>query len=188
MVSALIEATGRCIARHGLDGTSTPAVAKLAGVSVGSLYQYFRSRDELIDALIDQLAIDLTRVLDASIRGGMDRPLDELTAGSIASARELLHSNEGLYLELVRNWHRLPTHKVADVLQKHIHDIVRIYFGKHYLAIPLQDLHVKTFIVVNSTLFTVVRYLAEDQPLITEQEIAQGLNEMISGYLLPKVA
>jgi len=43
---------------------------------------------------------------------------------------------------------------------------------------------VKTFIIVNSTIFTVVRYLSGEHPLITEDDIANGLTEMITGYLL----
>ncbi|MEL0028459.1 MAG: TetR family transcriptional regulator [Perlucidibaca sp.] len=37
MVAALIEATARCITAHGLDNTTTPRIAEIACVSVGSL-------------------------------------------------------------------------------------------------------------------------------------------------------
>ena len=34
MVNTLLEATAKCIALRGLDNTSTPAIAEIAGVSV----------------------------------------------------------------------------------------------------------------------------------------------------------
>src|SRR3990167_3819191 len=117
MVETLVEATALCIARHGLDGTTTPLIADIAGVSVGSLYQYFENKEELIEALVERIAGDVTRALNAGVRAGKEMPLEDLARVAIRVALTLLHSNAGLYLELVRNWYRLPTHKVADVLQ-----------------------------------------------------------------------
>ncbi|MBR8500820.1 TetR/AcrR family transcriptional regulator, partial [Burkholderia cenocepacia] len=40
-VDAIVEAAARILERDGFDGYTTNAVAALAGVSIGSLYQYF---------------------------------------------------------------------------------------------------------------------------------------------------
>jgi AcrR family transcriptional regulator len=45
MVDALEEATARILVREGFDKASTNRIAELAGVSVGSLYQYFPSKE-----------------------------------------------------------------------------------------------------------------------------------------------
>lgn len=42
------EATMRLIARHGLEGVTMRAVAAEAGLSYGSLFHYFESKDELL--------------------------------------------------------------------------------------------------------------------------------------------
>ncbi|PWC47034.1 TetR family transcriptional regulator [Azospirillum sp. TSA6c] len=52
MVSAIIEAAARILEQEGHGGFSTNAVAKRAGVSVGSLYQYFPGKDAIIGALL----------------------------------------------------------------------------------------------------------------------------------------
>src|SRR5690606_22993838 len=51
LYDALIEATQRLLASEGLDAVTTNRVAELAGVSIGSLYQYFPSREALIAAV-----------------------------------------------------------------------------------------------------------------------------------------
>ena len=48
-VEALIEATARLIESEGLAALSTNRVAEVAGVSVGSLYQYFPNKEALIE-------------------------------------------------------------------------------------------------------------------------------------------
>ena len=51
-VKVIVEAAARILETEGLDGFSTNAVAERAGVSIGSLYQYFPRKDALIGALI----------------------------------------------------------------------------------------------------------------------------------------
>lgn len=49
---AILEAAARILESLGFAGFNTNAVAELAGVSIGSLYQYFPSKDALIAELI----------------------------------------------------------------------------------------------------------------------------------------
>jgi AcrR family transcriptional regulator len=51
-VAALLEAAAQVLERKGLEGFNTNAVARRAGVSIGSLYQYFPGKDALVLALI----------------------------------------------------------------------------------------------------------------------------------------
>ncbi len=52
--SAIIEAAAQIIGQRGLSGFTTNAVAERAGVSIGSLYQYFPNKDALMVALIER--------------------------------------------------------------------------------------------------------------------------------------
>ena len=52
LVSRLVEATAQAIREHGMDKFTTHHVAELAGVSVGSLYQYFDSPIRNSDSFI----------------------------------------------------------------------------------------------------------------------------------------
>ena len=51
-VAAILEAAARILETDGLAGYSTNAIARRAGVSVGSLYQYFPGKDAITRALI----------------------------------------------------------------------------------------------------------------------------------------
>jgi Bacterial regulatory proteins, tetR family len=53
-VDALIEATARILVREGFDRASTNRIAEVAGVSVGSLYQYYPGKEALVAAVIDR--------------------------------------------------------------------------------------------------------------------------------------
>ena len=56
-------------AEQGLQGAKMEAIAARAGVSVGTLYNYFRDRDSLLDALTDLRADSMVTNLSAAING-----------------------------------------------------------------------------------------------------------------------
>jgi AcrR family transcriptional regulator len=64
-VDAILAATARVLARRGFDGLTTNAVAEAAGVSIGSLYQYFPNKEALVAALIEShIETNNARVLE----------------------------------------------------------------------------------------------------------------------------
>jgi AcrR family transcriptional regulator len=95
-VDAILEATARVLVRRGFDGCTTNAVAAAAGVSIGSLYQYFPNKQALVAALIDRhieevnaaVLAELTRVAALPIAEAARR-LIELTIRAHAIDPEL---------------------------------------------------------------------------------------------------
>ena len=181
MVDALIEATATAIVERGLEAITTHHIAETAGVSVGSLYQYFDDKEALVEALVDKLANEIAQAL-LRLPMSQDGDLRCNVALIIQFGFGLLNSRDGLYLELVRNWHSLPTDRVMDILQQSFMDLSRVYFLKHYQNNPIQDLHVRIFIISNSVMFTMVRFIGQPQ-MMTQEEITRGLTDMVVGYL-----
>lgn len=65
-VRAIVEAAARILEEAGLAAFTTNAVAERAGVSIGSLYQYFPSKDALIGALIVRETSQLLKEWEAA--------------------------------------------------------------------------------------------------------------------------
>lgn len=51
-MDAILEAAARVLAEQGYAAATTNRVAEVAGVSIGTLYEYFRNREEVFDAVI----------------------------------------------------------------------------------------------------------------------------------------
>ena len=56
----ILKAATRILGKEGPEGLNTNLVAQVAGVSVGSLYQYFRNKDSIVQELLE-------RVLDSGV-------------------------------------------------------------------------------------------------------------------------
>jgi AcrR family transcriptional regulator len=84
-VNAVLEAAARILEKHGFEGYTTNAVAERAGVSIGSLYQYFPSKDAVTIALIDrEAAVLLAEVAAVPTEEGYEAALEHLIRSAVA--------------------------------------------------------------------------------------------------------
>jgi AcrR family transcriptional regulator len=83
-VASVLEATARVLETKGLAGLNTNAVAQRAGVSIGSLYQYFPSKDALIVALsLRERAEFVAEAMDALDQPSGRQALEHLIAVAV---------------------------------------------------------------------------------------------------------
>ena len=82
----LIAVATRLFAAHGYEGTSIEAVLTEAGVSRGSLYHHFASKEALFEAALEGVE---TRIGEATVAAvlGVDDPKDGLRVGCLAWLR-----------------------------------------------------------------------------------------------------
>ncbi|WP_415914237.1 TetR/AcrR family transcriptional regulator [Paraburkholderia sp. J67] len=84
-VEAILEAAARILEHNGFSGYTTNAIAERAGVSVGSLYQYFPNRDALTAALIERESAPLLAALEeAGTQASCEAVLLGLIRASVA--------------------------------------------------------------------------------------------------------
>jgi AcrR family transcriptional regulator len=89
MVLAILQAAAELFAELGYARTTTNKIALRAGVSVGSLYQYFPNKDSLLAALVEKHHADVHRVVGAALERLAD-PATPLEAGLRALITELV--------------------------------------------------------------------------------------------------
>lgn len=91
-VDAIVTAVERILEREGPKGLTTNRVAEIAGVSVGTLYQYFPNKEALIGALSEryiQQTFAMCRAALAAADGvPLARIIEAVGAALIAAQRE----------------------------------------------------------------------------------------------------
>jgi AcrR family transcriptional regulator len=87
---AVLTAAAHILETQGLQGFNTNAVADRAGVSIGSLYQYFPSKDAILAALIERRALAFAEQLETLTN---------------ASTGATLADDLGLLLSQAVDWH-----------------------------------------------------------------------------------
>jgi AcrR family transcriptional regulator len=187
-VEAILQAAARVLIEEGFARASTNRIAELAGVSIGSLYQYFPSKEALVSALLERHLAEAMAVVGGRIRELATAPLGP-------AVRELV----GLMIELHRHdpeLHRVfmeqvPRENGVDRLQEidaQVTALVQSYLELRKDELRVRDVALASILVVETVealthgavLFRpdllhhpgfadqltdlVVRYLAKDPP------------------------
>ena len=78
-VEAVLEAVRRVLKRHGAEVITTNRIAETAGVSIGSLYQYFPDKRAIFTALYDRHVDDVRHVIQRTMADCTSASLEDFT-------------------------------------------------------------------------------------------------------------
>jgi AcrR family transcriptional regulator len=77
-VEAISEATIQVLLSHGADRLTTTRVAQRAGVSVGTLYQYYSNKQSLLFAVLENHLTNVMATVEAACESACHKPLAEM--------------------------------------------------------------------------------------------------------------
>jgi AcrR family transcriptional regulator len=72
---AILDAAERVLEEHGIEGLSTNVVAERAGVSVGSLYQYYPNKEAVLAGVASRLDHRTSTLIQRELAAGIDEDL-----------------------------------------------------------------------------------------------------------------
>ena len=113
-VESILEAATRVLGRDSLAGFNTNRVAEVAGISVGSLYQYFPNKSALVTALIDRAHNDFTAALQQLLHQVNGQPLKRVLHAVARLAIDQQYASPVFAAALDHEEKRLP---IQDRLQ-----------------------------------------------------------------------
>ena len=182
LVADVIEAAALEIAENGLINLTTNRVAARAGISVGSLYQYFKDKDELIEAVSHMAAGRLLAELNTRMRGFGTHGMRETTHKVLVTVFEILQSDP-LHSEMLRNFDLARPGPGFATLESFMTEAMRVYLLRQQPRYPIPNLPAALFVMVNSVHYTMARYLREPMPAIAAAEIINSLTDMLTAYV-----
>ncbi|MBA2404448.1 MAG: TetR/AcrR family transcriptional regulator, partial [Bdellovibrionales bacterium] len=76
-MDSIIKATAHILEKEGFEKTSTNKIAAKAGVSIGSLYQYFPTKDSILALMMDRYMKSEIEMIDRVLKEKSSRTLEE---------------------------------------------------------------------------------------------------------------
>ncbi|HYG25812.1 MAG TPA: TetR/AcrR family transcriptional regulator [Caulobacteraceae bacterium] len=187
MVDALIEATARTIAERGWPATTTNHVASRAGVSVGSLYQYFESREDLLAALMER---ERARIL-CRLEEAMPSLSEEAPRIAIRRLLEIAFEegarDEPLFIAIDRDLQSLGAAEFADILNGYMLDALRLILSQRYAEFGPMDAPTVAFMLSNGTVMVVTRFFSQKPKGVTQERLLDELTDLYAGYFESKL-
>jgi AcrR family transcriptional regulator len=147
-VDALLEATARVLMKEGYDRASTNKIAAVAGVSIGSLYQYFPSKEALVVAVIDRHTQQISQVMRNAVVKVAARPIEVAAREFVSVAIDAHRVNPKLHGVLAEQIPRIGRLENVEAIGREAYALVRGYLEAHRDEIDVADPDVAAFVCV----------------------------------------
>lgn len=96
-VDAILDAVVRLLKRKGHKAITTNRIAEVAGVSIGSVYQYFPNKHAIFIALHERHVSEIDRMIHSKLTQHAASPLDVLVRAIVDGMIEAHAPDPGLY-------------------------------------------------------------------------------------------
>jgi AcrR family transcriptional regulator len=149
-VSALLEATARILVKEGFDKASTNRIAEVAGVSVGSLYQYFPCKEALVAALIDRHNEEVMRIVQGELAEAATLPMEQAVRKLVAVAVKAHRIDPKLHRVLAEQIPRVGRLENVATFNQQNYALFAAYLERHRDEIRPLDLGLAAFVCVTS--------------------------------------
>ena len=147
-VDVILKATARILIAEGYDRASTNKVAARAGVSIGSLYQYFPSKEALVAALLERHLEEMGQVLRAACPRLAAAPIEQ-AAEEVVRLMVAAHSvDPALHRVFVEQVPRIGQLERIQGFEEEMTGLVRAYLEPRRDKLVVEDLDMAAFIVV----------------------------------------
>jgi len=184
-VRQIVEAAARVFEEHGYAGANTNRIAERAGVSIGSLYQYFPNKESILAVLLEQHTQEVANAVEAIRRHVAEEPHDlvGVLEHFVEDMVELHSKNPRLQHVLLDEAPRPPHLKARlQELEQAAVESTEILLRANP-QVRVEDHRTAAYLAVQSIETLVHRFVVEPPDEVSRERFAAELVEMLVRYL-----
>lgn len=182
-VDAILGATAHILSREGLDRATTNAVAARAGVSIGSLYQYFPDKEALVRALNERHTREILLLLQARFDEIREAPIPDAVEAIVRAMVEVHRHDPDLHRVLVQVTPAVGGREETRRLEAAAAGMLVAFFKARAAELRPLDFELSAFLLVQSVEALTHAAVLEHPDLLKEDRFVQETTRMIVGYL-----
>ena len=184
-VREIVEAAARVFEERGYAGANTNRIAERAGVSIGSLYQYFPNKESILAVLLEQHTQEVANAVEAIRRHVAEEPHDlvGVLEHFVEDMVELHSKNPRLQHVLLDEAPRPPHLKARlQELEQAAVESTEILLRANP-QVRVEDHRTAAYLAVQSIETLVHRFVVEPPDEVSRERFAAELVEMLVRYL-----
>ncbi|UOX90174.1 TetR/AcrR family transcriptional regulator [Amycolatopsis sp. FBCC-B4732] len=178
----ILTAAARVFAEHGYAAGTTNRIAERAGISIGSLYQYFPNKDSILAELLVRHLDDGTAATERIQRGELPGPIEEIFRVFVRGAIET-HLDDPQLLRLLME--QAPRSKElldkVERLKQGLVGYVQELFD-HHPEVRVTDTETAARLCVTTTELVVHQLIADHEP-VDLRKLENELVAMLTRYV-----
>lgn len=185
-VDALVEATARILVKEGFDKASTNRIAEVAGVSVGSLYQYFPGKEALVAALIERHNQKVMAAIRQELADAFHEPLKQAVRRLVRIAVKAHRIDPRLHRVLSEQIPRVGKLEKIEGFNRDYFAMFKTFLEGHRDEVRPRDLELAAFVCVTA-IEALTHNAVLHQKIVSDSAMDALVDEatrLITGYLL----
>ena len=184
-VQAMVQACARILERRGYAGLSTNAIADVAGVSIGSVYEYFPGKDAIVARLVQDMVAEVRAMLEGRLALTDSRnDLNSAMRYFLGAIYRLMRKHRGLLRVLVFQvpyLHQLPATRQLEIeLQQVL--MAGLDYTREQYALNAQP-HT-LYLMTTSVAGTLMHLVLVAPPAMEPEGILDALAEKMTAWLI----
>jgi len=183
MVERIVDAGMRVLADQGYERTTTNRVADEAGISPGSLYQYFPNKAAVLDAVIDRYSRDFSEQLASLVLPPVGPDPAATVRATFDGLMDVLEANREYVRLIAEQLPRSQTGERTGQVERRIRDLV----GAYLVFAPSRERiepSASAWILVRMVEHLTVQFVLES-PDIPRDQLVDELVRMTMAHLGP---
>lgn len=180
---SILEATEMIIANEGYGKATTNHIAERAGVSIGSLYQYFPNKDAIISALIEQAVSKVSNGLRIVLRDATELPLEMASRLAYRYLLDNLREKKELFYLLPNSSPELIALTQNLSIEKFTHRTNLTLLEQHRSEIVPQNLEKALVVLEIGILANIRKFIMGEHLEMTDDEFVDFLARLSTAFL-----
>jgi AcrR family transcriptional regulator len=185
-VDALVEATARILIKEGFDKASTNRIAAMAGVSIGSLYQYFPSKEALVVAVFERHQREIMQTVRGEWAHVLAQPVAKAMRQLVAIAVKAHRVNPKLHRVLAEQIPRVGVLEKLETFNRENYTLFRTYLECHRSELGVDNPELASFVCVTSIEALTHNAVLHYSNMLSDKAMGALIDEgarLVTGYL-----
>jgi AcrR family transcriptional regulator len=181
-VQAILDATARVLVETGYDRCSTNRVALAAGVSIGSLYQYYPSKEALVAALVERHTDAMLNLTRTELAKSATMPIRDAARAMVTAVIGAHMIDPKLHKVLMEQVPRVGRLEKLISVEEETQRLVLAYLKSRESELRIENLEVATFVLVNAVEGICHSGVLQRPPNAPLPELIEEVTDMIVRY------
>jgi AcrR family transcriptional regulator len=183
-VKALIEAAAQVLAARGYEAGTTDVVAERAGVSIGTLYQYFANKEALIAALIREHIDEILATVRLAMADCETASLEETVRALIRAAVAAHRINPALHKVLAEQAPREAYPSEAGDVSIALQAMIEERFRSRFPHVDRQRVRMVAFVVETTIEALTHRAVIETPDWLAHRALEREVEALLCPYIV----
>lgn len=174
-VHAILDAGIRVLERDGMAGFNTNRVAETAGVSPGSLYQYFSNKEMIVSGIVERGVLGTEQQMREVSMAAADIPPHVLLRQLCTAILVQLEPYRALLAEILSATPVLSGTGIAAILETRFSDLFRDLMLVHAERYSVRGGPTGLYVAINGAIYVVLKWLSERPAFISREALVDAL-------------